>query len=64
MILVHPAEAHELVQYFMKPFTFLSLQRLTKDLVLSKLSTAVLQTGGNSFPSNVFRKCSHGAAEI
>lgn len=48
----------------MKPFTLLSLQRLTKDPVLSRLSTAVIQTGVNSFPSSVFRNCSHGAADL
>lgn len=48
----------------MKPFTLLSLQRLTKDLVLSRLSIVVIQTGVNYFPSNVFRKRSHRAAEL
>lgn len=43
----------------MKPFTFVTAEA-EKDVVLSRLSTVLIQTGVNSFPYNMFRKHSHG----
>lgn len=46
----------------MQPLTLLPLQRLTKDLVLSRFPTSVRQE--LLFPFSVFRKISHVPAEL